>query len=353
MQYSKLYRSRIKYFIILFIYLSELNLGQSLSCSGFVIDNNNILLAKNLDWALGNGIIILNPKNKLKKSIYFNSNNSSWTSIYSSITFNHFGLNQPLGGMNEKGLAIEELSTWPVEYYQNDSLILSEFEWIQYQLDKYSTTNEVLKNIDKASIAKFYFQIHYLIVDKIGDTAIVEFINGEPKVYQSDSLIYPVLTNNNYSELVKYYNLVSELHLKKLNVNLSQDRFIKIAILLNDGINLQNSNNYLFAMNILDSVKVYDTQWSIVYDISNMTIYYKTKYDKSINSILFSPSYAREIDFKYIPLELKDRNGFRIFDINENSKYLEKLSTDIIKQYGNDGSELLERINIYMKQDYE
>ena len=128
----------MKYFIVslIIIYLGGLGLGQNYSCSGFVIKNNNdILLAKNLDWALGNGLIIFNPKNKLKCSIYAKSKKNSWTSKYSSITFNHLGLNQPLGGMNEEGLTIEELSTWPAEYFNKNNFIVNEFEWIQYQLD--------------------------------------------------------------------------------------------------------------------------------------------------------------------------------------------------------------------------
>jgi len=221
----------MSYLIVLLIFcIGELSLSQNYSCSGFVIkDNNNILLAKNLDWALGNGLIIYNPKNKLKKSIYTKSNKNSWISKYSSITFNHLGLNQPLGGMNEEGLTIEELSTWPAKYFNNNNFIVDEFEWIQYQLDNYPTIEEVLNNIKKISISKFYFLLHYLIADNTGNVAIIEFIGGRPKIYQDEFLSIPVLTNNNYSELLKYSLKASESHLDISNMNHSQGRFLKIS----------------------------------------------------------------------------------------------------------------------------
>ncbi len=340
----------MKYFIIIFfISISHFVLGQSFSCSGFMIKNDNVFLAKNFDWSLGNGLIIFNPKNILKSSIYSESKKNTWTSKYSSITFNHLGLNQPLGGMNEEGLTIEELSTWPVEYYQSNDLSLSEFEWIQYHLDKYSTTTEVLANVEQISITKFYFQVHYLIVDKYGDMAIIEYIGGKPKIYHNESLIYPILTNNNYSELIKYTNLVPKSHYNKLDVNNSQDRFLKIATLLKRLKNSYDSTNYLHTMNILDSVKVDDTQWSIVYDIGAKTIYYKTKIDTNIKKILFSQSLMQENKVKYIGIGLDKQNEFMVFNYNDNIKYLKNLKEDIIKHYGDEGLGLVKRINNYLK----
>lgn len=335
----------IKYYLIFIIILNNHISGQSLNCSSFIIKNDNVFLAKNFDWSLENGLIIFNPKNKLKKSIYSESNRNIWISKYSSITFNHLGLNQPLGGMNEKGLVIEELSTWPVEYYKNSDLSLNEFEWIQYHLDNYSTTNEVLANIEQISIRKFYFQLHYLIVDRYGDKAIVEFIGGKPEIKHGESLIYPVLTNNNYSDLIKYFNLASESRFNKLNVNYSQDRFLKIVKLLKK---YNDSANYLYSMNLLDSVQVTDTQWSIVYDIYAQKIYYKTKSDDNVKCILYSQKLIGDNEVKFIPIGLK-KNKFMTFNLNNNIKYLEDLIVDINMHFGNKGLELVNKIKNYLK----
>jgi len=332
--------------IILALFIIQQSMsGQGFNCSAFIIDGENILLAKNFDWALGDGLIFFNPKNKLKNGIYYKTNKSSWISKYSSITFNQFGLNQPLGGMNEEGLTIEELSTWPVEYPNDDNLVLNEFEWIQYQLDKYSTTYEVISNIKRTSINKFYFQIHYLIVDKYGDIAIVEFIRGEPKIYHNETLPYPVLTNNNYSDLIRYSSLVSESRFNKLNVNYSQDRFLKIVMLLK---RYNDSADYLYSMNLLDSVQVNDTQWSIVYDIHAQKIYYKTKSNDNIKGILFSKNLIGDNEFKFIPIGLK-KNKFMTLNLNYNIEYLEDLIMDINMHFGKKGLELVNKINNYLK----
>ncbi len=78
----------MKYLFVISIVLSAgTGYAQTFSCSAFIInDTNNILLAKNFDWELGNGIIIYNPNGKAKKSIYSKDNESIWISKYSSIT---------------------------------------------------------------------------------------------------------------------------------------------------------------------------------------------------------------------------------------------------------------------------
>ena len=340
----------MKYLLIISIILSAgTGYAQTFSCSGFIInDTNNIILAKNLDWELGNGIILFNPRNKIKKSIYSKNGGNKWFSKYSSITFNHFGLNQPLGGMNEKGLVIEELSTWPTEYPHND-LDFTEFEWIQYQLDNYKTTEEVALNIDNTSIKMFYFRLHYLITDKYGDKTIVEFINGKPVVYRGSSLDAPVLTNNNYHELNKYLSMISESDYKKLNINTSQDRFVKIVLLLKEQKNSNSPADYLSAMNILDSVKATDTQWSVIYNVLDRTIHYKTKFDNHIKEISFPNDYAKGNNFQYISLGPESREQFESFQPTDNINYLEKLKKDIMKHYGEKGAGLVKLINLYLE----
>ena len=250
--------------------------------------------------------------------------------------------------MNEKGLAVEELSTWPTEYFNNNNFILNEFEWIQYQLDNYQSTKEVVYNIEKASIKKFYFGLHYLVVDRYGDIAIVEFIEGKPVVYRGSSLDVPVLTNNNYQRLIKYLNLISESDDKKLNINTSQDRFVKIVSLLKEQKNNYSPADYLSAMNILDSVKAADTQWSIIYDVLKSTVYYKTKFNNRVREISFLNDIVKGNNFQYIPLETRNQNQFQTFQLTDNISYLKKLKEDIERQFGDEGSDLVKLINLYL-----
>ncbi len=341
---------KMKNRFLLFVLLVFSNtIAQQLTCSAFVISDENILLAKNLDYELGNGLVLFNPKDKIKKSLYDEGFENIWKSKFNSITFNHFGINQPLGGMNETGLVIEELSTWPTEYPTNGIMNLTEFEWIQYQLDNYSTVKEVILNIANVAISKFYFSLHYIIVDSTGDKAILEFIKGEAKLYKDESLPLPILTNNNYLELIKYVKLVPKSHHNKLDVNNSQDRFLKIRQLLKNGINEDNFEGCLTAMEVLDSVKVPDTQWSIVYDVVNKNIYFKTKLNEDLQVLSFSKSDLLNDTYYYLSLNSSIQNEFIKFTTSSNSEYLNKLEKDIINYNGNKKSELVNKINLYLK----
>jgi penicillin V acylase-like amidase (Ntn superfamily) len=332
--------------IISFLFITQL-FGQGYNCSAFVINKDVILLAKNLDWALGNGLIIYNPKGEGKKSVFAKESGDKWISKYSSITFNHLGLNQPLGGMNEAGLAVEELSTWPTEYSRNKEITVNEFEWIQYQLDNFSSVDECVANIGKYNIQKFFFNIHYMIVDSSGKSAVVEFINGKPVCYTNSLLPIQVLTNNNYHELIKYDQLFSKSHYDKLNVTNSQDRFLMINELLKNVKSYNSPLNYLDAIDILDSVKVSDTKWSVVYHILNKTIYFKTEEDEEIKNVRISDFY-QTFGYKYFSLNSSSEVKFEKFTNNRNIDYLEILKKDILKQHSNIGAQLIDKISDYL-----
>jgi hypothetical protein len=78
---------------------------------------STILLAKNLDWPISDGYILVN-KPGVKKNAFTNQHpRISWISKYGSITLNQFGKEFPLGGMNEAGLAIEELNSWGMVHH--------------------------------------------------------------------------------------------------------------------------------------------------------------------------------------------------------------------------------------------
>jgi penicillin V acylase-like amidase (Ntn superfamily) len=333
--------------IILLIFIGQC-FAQGNSCSAFTVNHENILLAKNLDWDLGNGLIIFNPKGEIKQSVFNKDSQYNWTAKYSSITFNHFGLNHPLGGMNESGLCVEELSTWPAKYPSDKKTTLNEFEWIQFQLDNFSTVDECLANIENYAISKFFFNIHFILTDATGHTAVVEFINGKPVYYHKEHLPIPVLTNNNYQELVRYDSLHTQKKRRKLDVNFSQDRFIKIDELLetqtNDGI----ARTHLDAINILDSVKVSDTKWSIVYDVLNKNIYYTTSRIRKISTINFS-NFNQLDEYHYFNINSENEPKFKKFSKSDNDLYLDNLIVDINEVYGSEGNELINRINNFLK----
>ncbi|MEN8193766.1 MAG: linear amide C-N hydrolase [Bacteroidota bacterium] len=263
-------------------------------CTAFCLveKGNYIFVGKNLDWPIGDGFIIVNPRG-IKKIGSINSTDkpAKWTSKYGSVTFNQFGKDHPLGGMNEKGLVVEELSYSPTIYPNDDSLFcLNELQWIQYQLDNYASVVEVISNLENIQISKLLFGLHYFLSDNSGNSAVIEFIDGKSLTYYKDELPFPILVNNAYSNSLKYI-YKHEGFGGSLPVREGQEspsRFVRVGELLRDC----NTSNTNYAFKILDNVKQHDTQWSIVYDILNFNISFFTKNNSNIKTMNLE-----EIDF--------------------------------------------------------
>jgi|GEM_PF-4503523 len=62
------------------------------ACTAFCMKKNGqVLLAKNLDWPVGAGIILINKRGVPKTAYNDHEKKLTWRSKYGSITFNQFG----------------------------------------------------------------------------------------------------------------------------------------------------------------------------------------------------------------------------------------------------------------------
>jgi len=297
--------------LILFIFIST---GFVNPCTSFVLKTDNVLLlAKNLDWPVGNGFISINKRNILKTAFYqSNKNPVKWISCYGSITLNMFGREFPLGGINEKGLVIEELSSPESKYPEKDERPeINEFQWIQYQLDKHSTVREVINSNKNVRISKLFYNLHYFVCDRSGNSAVIEFINGRFKYFCGNRLPVAVLSNNLYNDSLRYLKLINKKNIRINNKAFgSQERFIIAYRLLNKF--RKNINPIDFSFKVLKKVRQKDTQWSLIFDIKNLKIYYKTRKIKKIKTLKFS-------DFDY-----SCKSPTLVININNNYKKLLK-----------------------------
>ena len=124
--------------------------------------------------------------------------------------------------------------------------------------------------------------IHYLVADKEGNCATIEFINGKMVYYTRETLPIKALANSTYNESMEY--------LKNFEVfggyqsipgsSGSLDRFVRAANMLKNYIPNIQASSVDYAFNILDNVAqppgAWGTQWSIVYDIQKLRIYFRT-----------------------------------------------------------------------------
>ena len=205
----------------------------------------------------------------------------TWTSKYGSITFNQIGREFPYGGMNEAGLVIEQMWLGRTKYPESDDRYgLSELQWIQYQLDNSATVNDVITS-DTLVRVSFTSQapLHFLVCDKQGDIATIEYINSKFVCHKGKNLPVAVLTNSTYDESIDYVNRFvgfggSDAIQKTTS---SLDRFAQAASMIKN-FDQQGSENIIdYSFDVLKTVSQKEaTHWSIVYDIVNMKIYYKT-----------------------------------------------------------------------------
>jgi penicillin V acylase-like amidase (Ntn superfamily) len=239
-----------------------------------------VLLAKNLDWPVGEGLVLVNKRDVVKEA--FGGSRAAalrWTSKYGSVTFNQFGREFPLGGINEMGLVIEELSAQAEYPPPVDQACLNELQWIQYHLDTCRSVKEAMKSAFGLRISKLLFGLHYLIADRKGNAAVVEFNDGQMAVYSGDSLPVAVLSDDRYAESLGYLRLHQGFggERRASGGTGSSERFVRAAIALAEYRMLGQRPLIDHAFVVLKSVAQEDTQWSVVYNIPRRLVFFKTR----------------------------------------------------------------------------
>jgi len=252
-------------------------------CTTFCIkDHENIIFGRNLDFCIGFGHVIINKRNVTKTALVFPPEKPiTWTSKYGSITFNQMGREFPYGGINEAGLVIEQMWLDTTKYPESDNRYgLTELQWIQYQLDNSTTINDVIVS-DTLVRVSFQSQapIHFLLCDKQGDMATIEYIDGKFVYHKGKDLPLTVLTNSTYEESIDFTKNFIEFGGNDTipKTNKSMDRFALAASMVKKFEERKPEDIVDYSFEILDTVSQGEaTHWSIVYDIENMKIHYKT-----------------------------------------------------------------------------
>ena len=322
------------------------------ACTTFCINKNGqVVFGRNYDWITGAGIVNTNLRGLFKTSMNTGSGaTASWVSKYGSISFNQYGKEFPTGGMNEKGLVVELMWLDETRYPANDERpAVGVLQWLQYQLDNSATTTEVINSDSQIRISEKATPLHYLIADAGGNVASIEFLNGKMIVHKDETLPFPVLTNNTYASSVKTAKPILEKKQEPVLNDNSLERFVKACSMVKK-FNETNINMPItdFAFSILDKVSqgTY-TKWSIVYDITNKAIHFKTATNQEIKIIHFSA------------FNFACNNPAKMFNMNQGGKGNissrftlpdKKLKQQIMEQVVAEGSD---RVSITKKEEEE
>ena len=298
-------RGRImqKYCIIVLIIIALTgSIADIYGCSSVCLNKKgHLILANNMDWISGDGMVVVNKRNVTKRGFWYeNKPDWTWTSRYGSITFNTEGREFPIRGMNEAGLVIVEMSLSETKHPSADGLpVLSGSQWIQYQLDTSATLEEVIASDKVVRIEPTDWEGmagHFLICDSNGTVAAIEWLDGELTVYTGDSLPIPAMVNSAYEACLADGDDVS-------------GRFKPMADLYAAYDTAETSDGVSYIFTILQAAEVYSqtfqTRWSMAYDVKNMRIYWKT----------MSNSELRHVDLKDFDFSCK--TDVEVLDINK------------------------------------
>ena len=299
-------------YIVLLLIVSLLILNASVACTTFFIHlNGKMVFGRNYDWITDQGMVCTNQRGLAKTSMKMPDGNSiSWVSRYGSITFNQYGKEFPMGGMNEKGLVVELMWLDGTVYPDPDERpSIGVLQWIQFQLDNYSSVEEVIKSDSVVRITSAGTPLHYLVADANGQAATIEYLNGKLIAHHGKGLPFPVLTNDTYDQSVSSY------HQTRFNGNNSLERFSKVCNMISRlKSDSQGKSLVDESFKILNAVAQGDyTKWSIVYDITEKKIWFNTQRFKQTRSIRLA-----SFDFScQFPSKCININGKELGDISQ------------------------------------
>ena len=155
------------------------------------------------------GNVFINLRGQ-KKRAYFSKRSkeipAEWKSKFGSITFNQISKDIPHGGINEKGLVVEHMYLEESVYEPTDArLALMSHQWIQYMLDNCKSVNEIIESCSRVRISNVdhKFPIHFNTMDRNGDRAIFEFLNGKMLVFKNEVCAAGVLSNSRLESSLK------------------------------------------------------------------------------------------------------------------------------------------------------
>ncbi len=324
------------YLMVLLLCINTLTVSPVESCSTFMLSCDDCLVVgHNLDQEFYTpGMIHINRQGENKRSVSsfelsltdVTTPILEWTSKYGSVTFSLLGRGLPDGGMNEVGLVVNEMALGESKFPFNDTLpTMLVHQWIQYQLDMFADVEEVIQNLPNINVqpmATFtpasWANYHAFISDSSGDYAIIEFLNESIVIHRGENAPVPVLCNFPYKkELKRLENYQSFWGKIKRWLNWGHDmRFVIAAEKLEEYSLDENQSPIDFGFELLSSIQYnYTKQWSIVYDLKNFRVSFRTvKYPDIKFLNFFDLDFSAEANFKILPNIDLDWKG----DISDN-----------------------------------
>ncbi len=252
-------------------------------CTTFcLVDAGHVVYGRNFDYYAVDGRVYVNRRG-LQKSVYSTGSGLQWVARFGSLTFNQFGYEFPNGGINEAGLVVEHMMLEGSQYPGDSRPSLTELQWIQYQLDCSASVSEVIASDQRIRIQPGSTPLHFLVADRTGSCAVIEFLGGHLVCYTGSTLPTAALTNHTYDESLAYAAITPPSQADHVS---SLGRFVQAAASVRNFSQASGADPISYAFAALDNVNQPNwTRWSIVYDIGNRCAYFRTQTAPAVKQI--------------------------------------------------------------------
>ena len=299
---------RILYTSSVVVIVGLCSAASSDACSRVLWNDNGhgVLVGRNMDWFedIQSNIWFL-PRG-MEREGNTSVNPLKWTSKYGSVAITAYDAGTA-DGINEQGLAVHMLYLPETSVGERDASVpgLSITMWPQYYLDRFATVAEAvaatkegpfqLRMATHAGSGKAA-TIHLAMDDPSGDSAVLECIDGEIKIYHSRA--HTVMTNQptfdkQLEDLRQYRGFGGEKRLP--GTHEPGDRFARGAYYVEHLPEPQSDREAVAAlMSVMRNVSapfgiadperpnVSTTVWRTVTDLSNRTLYYDSVFSPQV-----------------------------------------------------------------------
>ncbi|GAL34959.1 choloylglycine hydrolase [Vibrio maritimus] len=232
-------------------------------------ETGNFITARGMDWndPTAKTSMIVYPRG-LAQTGGSMENALTWTSKYGSVFASFYG-KASSDGLNEAGLVANTLYLAEADYGDytlSNKPRISIGAWNQYFLDNFATVAEAVAAMQEPPfviVAPLMpngrpASVHLSLSDKTGDSAVLEYVDGELKIHHSKD--YRVMTNSPvFDEQIainKYWELVGGDKMLPGTIN-AADRFVRANYLLKSTPNFADGQEATAAaLSVLRSVGV-------------------------------------------------------------------------------------------------
>ncbi|NML48945.1 linear amide C-N hydrolase [Streptomyces sp. R302] len=204
-----------------------------------------VVVGRNMDWkqSLGTSLWVL-PRGAERIGVGGGDPAPlRWSAAYGSVVATAYDA-ATTDGVNERGLGAHLLWLTEADFGERRPELpaVSVSLWTQYVLDRFATVAEAVASMEAAPFqvrpqgdahAGTWSTVHLAIEDAGGDSAVIEFLDGEPRIHHDRS--YTVMTNSppfdeQLDHLKRYEGFGGELPLP--GTTEAADRFVRAAYYL-------------------------------------------------------------------------------------------------------------------------